>query len=137
MSVRVLYLDSSAFVKTILDEPESHELERFLEQSSQMVSSALLETEARRAAMRFDPRYLEVVEQRLRFISRIEVTLDILVVAGSLRPTGLRSLEAIHLATALALGDDLDVLVTYDLRMAEAARNLGLRVQNPGSSPLK
>lgn len=134
MSVRVFYLDSSAFVKTILDEPESLELKGFLEQSSQVVSSALLETEVRRAAMRFDPRYLQVAEQRLRFISRIDVTRDILVIAGSLRPIGLRSLDAIHLATALALGAELEVIVTYDVRMAEAATTLGLSVQNPGLS---
>jgi predicted nucleic acid-binding protein len=131
MTDRVAYLDSSAFVKTIVLEAESGQLGRYLEQAGRLVSSSLLETEARRAALRVDPRYLPLVEQRLRGVSLIAVTTDILVAAGSLRPVGIRSLDAVHLATALSLGGELDCVVTYDERMAAAAASLGLRVRTP------
>lgn len=131
MNDRVTYLDTSAFVKTVVLEPESSQLGRFLAGATRLVSSSLLETEARRAALRIDPRHLALVELRLRGLARIAVTTDILVAAGSLRPAGIRSLDAIHLATALALGDDLDYVVTYDPRMAEAAVGLGLDVRAP------
>jgi predicted nucleic acid-binding protein len=51
--------------------------------------------------------------------------------AGSMQPEALRSLDAIHLATALLLGDAVGVVVTYDERMAEAARSLGFTVASP------
>jgi predicted nucleic acid-binding protein len=130
-SGRVTYLDSSAFLKLILLETESRALERSLTRSARLVSSALLETEARRAALRVDPRYLEIVEIRLASVTCVAVSRDVLVAAGSLRPAGLRSLDAIHLATALALGDELDYVVTYDERMAAAAEALGLEVRSP------
>jgi predicted nucleic acid-binding protein len=131
MSDRAAYLDSSAFVKTVLLEAESEPLERYLTQAGRLVSSALLETEARRAALRVDPRHLPLLEQRLRNVSLVAVTTDVLVAAGTLRPAGIRSLDAIHLATALALGAELDSFVTYDERMAAAAASLGLTVQRP------
>ena len=131
MSDNLVYLDSSAFVKMIIIEQESAELERFLLTDKRLMSSELLQTEARRAVMRVHPRYKMVVEQQLTGISLIGVSTDILVTAGFLGPVGLRSLDAIHLATALTLGNDLKVLVTYDTRMAEAAKALGLNVQTP------
>lgn len=67
----------------------------------------------------------------LRRVELVAITDGILDVAGILEPRVLRTLDAIHLATALALGDDLDVLVTYDTRMAEGARLLGLEAASP------
>jgi predicted nucleic acid-binding protein len=131
MSDRVVYLDSSAFVKTVMVEAESDQLGRYLAQVGRLVSSSLLETEARRAALRVDPRHLTLVEQRLRSVALVAVTTDILVAAGSLRPVGIRSLDAVHLATAMALGGELDCVVSYDERMAAAATSLGLRVRAP------
>jgi predicted nucleic acid-binding protein len=131
MNGRVAYLDSSAFVKTVVLEAESEQLGRYLEQAGRLVSSSLLETEARRAALRVDERYVALVEQRLRGVALIAVTTDILVAAGSLRPVGIRSLDAIHLATALSLGGELDCVVTYDGRMAAAATSLGLKSRTP------
>jgi hypothetical protein len=78
-----------------------------------------------------DGRYLRLVEQRLPTLARIAVTTDILVAAGSLRPIGMCNLDAIHLATALALGDELDYVVTYDKRMTAAAASLGIEVRSP------
>jgi predicted nucleic acid-binding protein len=52
--------------------------------------------------------------------------------AGVIEPVALRSLDAIHLASALELGDELDAFVTYDARQADAARELGLSVVSPG-----
>jgi len=56
----------------------------------------------------------------------------ILNLAGSLQPSSLRTLDAIHLATAIGLGRDLGQIVTYDERMAEGARQLGLKTVSPG-----
>jgi predicted nucleic acid-binding protein len=67
----------------------------------------------------------------LQRIDLVRVNDRILNDAGLLRPTELRSLDAIHLATALALGDELRALVTYDDRMATAAKQLGYRIIQP------
>ena len=76
----------------------------------------------------------EVVQRGQEALARLElarVNDRILVAAGKLRPTDLRSLDAIHLATAQELGPDLARLVTYDEKMAAAARGLGLAVSAP------
>ena len=68
----------------------------------------------------------------LRRVDLIGIDDRILDAAGILEPRILRTLDAIHLATALTLGDDLDAIVTYDDRMTEAARLLGLSTVRPG-----
>ncbi|MEK7862929.1 MAG: VapC toxin family PIN domain ribonuclease, partial [Chloroflexota bacterium] len=66
-----------------------------------------------------------------RAIDLVAVGDGILDAAGTLEPAVLRALDAVHLATAMALGDDLDAVVTYDARMAESARLLGLPLATP------
>jgi predicted nucleic acid-binding protein len=127
----VVYLDSSAFVKTLLVETESPALVRYLRSADPLASSALLAAEAMRAVLRREPARRGAVEQRLATVRLVAISRDILHAAGTLRPAGLRTLDAIHLATALALGADLDCIVTYDERMAEGARALGFRVLAP------
>ena len=128
-----LYLDSSAFVKVVVEEAESAALRAFLAgNSGRRVSSALLRTEALRAVLHVGPDALANVREGLRRVDLVAIDDRILDSAGILEPRVLRTLDAIHLATALAIGDDLDAVVTYDERMLEAARLLGLGTATPG-----
>lgn len=128
-----LYLDSSAFVKVLVEEPESGALRAFLAGSpARRVSSTLLRVEALRAVRHLGSDTLAAIREGLRRVDLIGIDDRILDAAGILEPKILRTLDAIHLATALTLGDDLDAIVTYDDRMTEAARLLGLSTQRPG-----
>lgn len=127
-----LYLDSSAFVKIAVEEPETAVLRDFLtERGSRRVSSALLRTESLRAVRYLGAEPLATVREGLRRIDLVAIDDRILDAAGTLEPRVLRTLDAIHVATAMAVGDDLDVIVTYDERMIEAARLLGLSTATP------
>ena len=128
-----VYLDSSAFVKIVVAEPESRALRSFLtRRRSRHASSAMLRAEALRAVRHTGPEVLARTRAALKGVDLIAVTDSILDAAGMLEPRIVRTLDAIHLATAIALGDDLEVLVTYDTRMAEGARLLGLAAASPG-----
>jgi predicted nucleic acid-binding protein len=127
-----LYLDSSAFVKLAVEESETAALRQFLaERASRRVSSALLRTEALRAVRHLGPDALASVREAIRRVDLVAIDDRILDAAGTLEPRVLRTLDAIHLATAMAMGDDLDAIVTYDDRMVEAAGLLGLLVAAP------
>jgi len=131
MSGRLVYLDSSAFVKLITPEAETRALGAYLRRWSMVVSATLLRTEALRAATRASPATVLAVRRALRDVAFVELSRDLLDLAGTLTPPGLRSLDAVHVAAALSLGDDLDELVTYDVRMAAAATASGLVVTSP------
>jgi predicted nucleic acid-binding protein len=127
-----LYLDSSAFVKVVVRERGSSALRSFLATSdARRVSSALLRAEALRAVRHLGPDALAAVREGVRRIDLVGIDDRILDVAGTLPPGVTRTLDAIHLATALAVGDDLDAIVTYDDRMIEAARLVGLATVTP------
>ena len=127
-----LYLDSSAFVKLVVEETESTALRRFLAKGdARRVSSALVRTESLRAVRHLGPDALATVRDGLRRVDLIVIDDRILDAAGSLEPQVLRTLDAIHLATALAVGDDLEAIVTYDERMIDAARFIGLSTVSP------
>lgn len=130
MSAR--YLDSSAFVKLVVEEGESAALRRHVaEQGARFVSSALLRTEAMRAVRHADPDTIASMRVALRRVDLVGLDDRILDAAAGLDPAVLRTLDAIHLATAMALGDDLTAIVSYDERMLEAARVLGLPTESP------
>ena len=127
----LLYLDTSAAAKIILEEPESDALAAELGRWDDAAISALTRVELPRAIARrrhFDPR-IEVDEHLLFgfFAATIELALndDILDVAATLPPPSLRALDAIHLASALSLAEDLAAIVTYDTRMLDAAHAAG------------
>lgn len=128
---RVTYVDSSAIVKLAGREPESAAARRYLRGKHPLASSALAHTEVRRALLPFGPEAVSRGVEVLRRFEVIRINNRILRGAGLLSPVGLRSLDAIHLATARALGADLARVCTYDDRMAEAARALGLTVVAP------
>jgi predicted nucleic acid-binding protein len=125
------YLDSSAIVKLVIDEPQSEPLRRYLRRRRPLVSSALARTEVLRALLDEGDVGLARGRDVLGRINLIRVNDRILGTAGALLPAELRSLDAIHLATALDLDDDIRQLVTYDERMAAAATGLGLRTAAP------
>jgi hypothetical protein len=131
MSASVAYLDTSAFVKLVLAEPETDALSRELAGWSRWMSAALLRTEALRAVGRYGPRYLGAVRQRLAAIDMLRLDEPLLDLAGTLAPPELRSLDVLHLAAALSLGSDLGVFIAYDARLIEAARQQGLPVATP------
>ena len=127
----VTYLDSSALVKLAVREPESLALRRYLRRRRPLVSSALARTEVLRALQPAGDEALARGRAVLQTLDLVRVNDRILNAAGVLRPSELRSLDAIHLATAQELGSEVKVLVTYDDRMTKAAKQLGYRVVQP------
>lgn len=125
------YLDASAIVKLVVREPESRALRRYLSRRRPLVSSALARTEVLRALLHSGELAVGRGREALARLDLIRVNDRILGAAGTLLPTEIRSLDAIHLATAQQLGKELGQLVTYDERMATAARNIGLRIADP------
>jgi uncharacterized protein len=128
---RATYLDSSVIVKLAVHEPESASLRRYLSRRRPLVSSALARTEVARALLPLGSTAVGRGQDVLARLELARVTDRVLIAAGRLLPADLRSLDAIHLATAQDLGSDLARLVTYDERMASAARGLGLKVSAP------
>jgi len=131
----VLYVDSSALVKLVLVEPESAAMFGLFRADAGRLASALAQLELLRAVSRADPRTScrERALDVLRTVSLMQIDGAVLDDAVKLGPPTLRSLDAIHLATALLVASDLDGFVTYDSRLAEAAGKLGLPVLSPGS----
>src|SRR5438874_13778661 len=126
MNGSYVYLDTSAFMKLITPAAETPALQRYLQSRPLRVSSGLLRTEALRAAMRVSQEHVAKVRRRLRRVALIDVDRQVMERAGVLMPPELRSLDAIHIAAALTLGDDLADLVTYDARMVAAAESQGV-----------
>jgi uncharacterized protein len=125
-----LYLDSSAFVKLFTAEPERSALVTFVRER-ELTSSALLRTEAPRGVRHLGADAIEQARTALATVTLIRVSDAILDRAGMLDPTILRSLDAIHVATALSVADDIDRVVTYDQRMQHASRTVGFAVESP------
>ena len=128
---RLTYVDSSAIVKLVVAEPESKALRRYLSRRQPLVSSALARTEVARALMPTGPEALTRGEDVLRRIQLLRLNDRVLREAGRMEPGDLRSLDAIHLASARHLGPSVKQIVTYDDRMAEAARASGWSVAAP------
>jgi predicted nucleic acid-binding protein len=125
------YLDSSAIVKLVVREPESLALRRYLRRRQPLVSSALARTEVLRALLPAGDEAVARGRSVLRRLDLVRVNDRVLNAAGVLSPAELRSLDAIHLTTAQQLGEELGALVTYDDRMATAAKRLGCRIVQP------
>ena len=129
----MVYLDSSAIVKLVVPEPESEALRRFLADHEDRVASGLVRVEVLRALRRThggSRATLRRAEQVLAGVALVTVDEAILRDAAALEPGRLRSLDAVHLATALSL-EGLEALVTYDLRLGAAAVAAGLEVESP------
>lgn len=136
----MIYLDSAAAVKLIHAEAHSAALRTFLGHRPEIawVSSALLEVETFRALARATspgdmPAMINDFHTLLDLIDRIEIDPGIRILAQTVNPPTVRSLDAIHLATGLRLRDQgrLTSFVTYDKRLAGAASAAGLAVNIP------
>lgn len=126
------YVDTSALVKLVVDEAETGALRAWIAtESTDLVAADLARTELLRAVRRCAPERATAAREVLRSLIRMVMTASIFEPAGQLDPAILRTLDALHLAAALALGDDLDGIVTYDDRLAEAAGSYGIRVVAP------
>ncbi len=128
----ILYVETSAAAKLLVDEPASSRLAEWLDdavaQDDAVLSSMLLETELRRLAVRVDVAQTAVTHLLERF-DLVETDRSLYREAGLLPGRHLRSLDALHLAAALRAG--ADVIVTYDHRQADAADAAGLPVLAP------
>ena len=125
------YLDSSAIVKLVINEPESAALRQFLGERTPLVSSALARAEVSRAVLAFGSPTQDAAKQVLDRIDLLRVTNRVLTIAGTIRPDSLRTLDAIHLASALSLEDTLADFVCYDRRLSQAAANRGWAITSP------
>jgi len=125
------YLDSSALVKLAIEEPESGALRAHLRRRKILVSSALARTEVLRALLLEGEEGVARGRAVLGRIELIRVNDRLLTAAGLLQTPDVRSLDAIHLATAQELGSDLSQVISYDERMVEAAKGLGLKTASP------
>jgi len=126
------YVDPSALVKLVVAEPETMALQNWLgEQTEPLVSSDLARAELVRATRQAAPDRLLRAREVLDILVLTEVGTAIFEQAGRLEPPALRTLDALHLASALDLGDDLDGMVTYDDRLASAAQVHGVLVVAP------
>lgn len=129
-----IYLDSSAIVKLVAREPESDALRAYVAAHHARATSIVGVVEVTRVAQRRIPSAADEIATALDGIAVLPLDVEIAMRAGRLDPPGLRTLDAIHLASAIELSPDLDALVTYDVRLADAASVLGLPVAAPGSS---
>ncbi len=128
---RPCYLDASAVVKLIIAEPETDALRSFLARAGSPVSSRLTAVEVTRALARVGVGVGGADERVLAGIHQVAISDPILTAAARANPATLRTLDAIHLATALAAGPDLAVLVSYDRRLTEAAAAAGIPTASP------
>jgi predicted nucleic acid-binding protein len=126
----VWYLDTAAFMKLVVDEPESEAMRSWFLDHGTNSSSHLLRTEALRAANRLGLDR-QILDAALETVSLVLPAASTFRSAGMLEPSDLRSLDALHLATALELGTDLEGLVTYDDRLGRAASAASIQVVAP------
>lgn len=126
-----VYLDSSAIVKLVVREPESDALRDYLRGRRPRVSSSLARAEVMRAVLDKGEAARKGAKRVLAGLDLVRVDDRVLDLAGRLAPVELRTLDAIHLATAQRLGVDLGKLCTYDGRMRDAAEELGMAVIAP------
>lgn len=135
----LLYLDASALVKLVRREPETNALVAALRLDAKLVASEIAEVELLRALRRRGggSAAADLARSKLENVRLLPLSPQTRRKACELQPAELRSLDAIHLATALQLGDLLDGFYAYDTRLIEAARHVGLRVLAPSDEDPK
>jgi len=132
--VSLYYADTSAVIKLLVEETHSKAFAAFYDDhaDAEWVSSALLRIEVIRAVARAVPALLPEARDLLTAFSYIAIDDEIVDAAMSEPDRGLRSLDAIHLATARLLAPELDALVSYDDRLLRVANDAGLATVSPG-----
>jgi uncharacterized protein len=132
--VRACYLDASALVKLATPEAETEALRDELEHYDTRVTNRLATVEVARALLRrgvASANLVDAVAEAFTGLAIVELDGMIAQAAGGIAPPALRSLDAIHVASALAVREELEAVVTYDARLADAARAAGLEVVAP------
>jgi predicted nucleic acid-binding protein len=130
----IYYIDTSAFVKLVVAESHSDELMRWVRaHKPTLIASDLMAVEALRTARRHSVAALAATRERLSAITFVRVSRSICDRAAELDPAITRSLDSVHLATALEFSHELVGVITYDTRMADAANTLGLTALAPGN----
>ena len=129
----MLYLDSAAVVKLVHAEPESAVLRAWLGERAETgwASSVLVEIESFRALARYAPEAVTRLHPVLDQIDLISLSPRVRMLAQQVRPVTVRSLDAIHLGTALTVRRGLTSFVSYDRRLLEAAATIGLPADSP------
>ena len=129
----MIYLDTSAAAKLIKEERGSAELAVFITEriGLPLVSSALIYPELIRAVGRVDADLVPRATSLLQRIMTVPMATDVVLSSATVGNPLLRTLDAIHLATALAIAQEISAFVTYDKRLAEAAVTAGLTVETP------
>jgi len=129
----VIYVDTSALVKLLFDEPESAAFTGWLSQKAEIpfVSSNLSIVELFRTCRRIDESLVDDARRLLDGVDLVPIDHVIIEQAAILGPLELKSLDAIHLASALSLNADLTDFVVYDVRLRSAAEKAGLPVVSP------
>lgn len=115
----------------MVEEPESAPLRDLLERDADQLASAIVEIEVVRSVRRVAPELTARAQRVVTQIAVVEPTEAIRARAALLEPATLRSLDSLHLATALEIADELDGLVTYDARLSAAAEAFGLAIFAP------
>ena len=129
------YLDTSALAKWLTAEAESPALNAWgNRRPGALVASHLTRTELLRVARRMTPIHVQVAHDVLSSIRLLKLSPSVFDLAARLGPARLRSLDALHLASALGLGPDLQAIVTYDKRLAEGALLNDIAVVSPGAN---
>lgn len=133
MNEQLLYLDSSALVKLVLPEPETEALIELIRLWPERVSSSLARVEVLRAVRRAgeESSVLRRAEEVVARVGLFEIDARTLNAAARLEPRELRTLDAIHLATALSVKEHLGAIATYDSLLAQAAGRYEVPVLSP------
>lgn len=131
----MIYLDSSALLKLLILEPETADLRRWLldRQGLTLTSSELAKVEVMRGCRRLDSGLLPAARELLSGINLIALSGNVIALAGEVGEPLLRSLDTVHLASALSIVRELTAFVAYDRRLAAAAATAGLELFQPGA----
>ncbi|MGH9100323.1 MAG: type II toxin-antitoxin system VapC family toxin [Acidimicrobiales bacterium] len=130
----MIYLDTSALVKLVFEEAESTALLDWVEQRTELpkLTSAVAAIELVRTCRRLAAAAVPAARLLLRGLDLIPLSEEVAEAAALCDPAELRTLDAIHLSSALALGDGVSAFVAYDRKLGAAARDAGLAVVSPG-----
>lgn len=132
------YMDTSALVKLVSREPESTELLQWATSvDSPLVTCDLARTELMRAVRRLDSGLAVAARTVLDSLTILKLSTSLFESAIRIEPVEVRSLDALHLAAALALGDELEAIVVYDKWLADAAVRYGIAVVSPGAASVE